>query len=103
MNLCFAGFTEWADCTLLWVSIVALFFLAAVFRRQVADNLLGIDFSLIGSAGAAEVIFLIMIFITHSLKWSFLLGLVGMLLAGFLTAPFMPDGSSEGGGGEGWY
>lgn len=99
---CFAGF-EGFDCSLLWIVILLLFFLAALFRKNIAEGILGMDFSLIGSTIFAEILFIIIILVSKSIKWSFLIALIGLLIGGFVSAPWMPDGSSEGGGGEGWY
>lgn len=100
---CFAGFAGF-DCSILWIIMILLFFVAAVFRKNIADGLLGIDFSLIGGSGAGAIVFVIMIYITHSIKWSGIAGLVGVIVGGFIGAKFLPDGESDSGGGEGgWF
>jgi hypothetical protein len=93
-GFCFGGFTGF-DCSLLYIVMILLFFLAAIFRKQVAENL-GIDFTLIGSTALAEGAFIIIIILFSSMKWGFLAGLIGLLIGGFALAPFLPD--SEGGG-----
>ena len=85
--MCFGGF-EGFDCSILWVIIIMLFFFAAVFRRQVADALLDMDFHLISSIVLAEVLYILMIFITHNMKLAAIVGLAGMILGGFIGAKF---------------
>lgn len=100
---CFAGFTGF-DCSILWIIMIGLFFVAAVFRKNIAEGLLDIDFSLIGGSGGGAIIFIIMSYITHSMKWSGIAGLVGVVVGGFLGASFLPDGESDSGeGGDGWF
>jgi len=94
---CFAGLTGF-DCSISWIVMVLLFFLGAILRRQ-ADSLLGMEFSLIGSTILSEIVFIIMLYITHSMKWSFLLGIVGVLVGGFIGAMWF----GGGGGSEEWY
>lgn len=99
---CFAGF-EGFECSLLWIILILIFFIAAMFRKHVAEGLIGMDYSLIGGTAIAEILFIVVIYISHSFKWGFLIAMIGVLAGGFLTAPFLPDGSSEGGGEGGWY
>ena len=94
---CFAGF-EGFDCSILWIIMILIFFMAAVVRRQVADQLLDMDFSLLASTIVAEIAFVITVFITKSHKFGLLAGLVGVLIGGFLGAKFI--GSEESGGFE---
>ena len=99
---CFAGYAGF-DCSLLWIAMIFLFFIGAIFRRQVADGLLSIDFSLIGATVLAEIVFVVMNYITHSLKWSFLVAIVAIVVGGFIGAKFLPDGGGEGGEGGEWF
>lgn len=100
---CFAGFAGF-DCSILWIIIILLFFAAAIFRKNIAEGLLDMDFSLIGGSVSGALIFIIMIYITHSIKWSGLSGLVAVIVGGFVGAQFLPDGESSSGGGEGgWF
>lgn len=99
---CFAGFQGF-DCSILWIIIILLFFTAAIFRKNIAEGILGIDFSLIGGAVGGAIVFIIMIYITHSMKWSGIIGLVGVIVGGFVGATFLPDGESSGGGDDGWF
>ncbi len=100
---CFAGF-EGFDCSILWIIIVLLFFAAAVFRKNIAEGILDMDFSLIGGSVAGALVFVIMTYITHSMKWSGVAGFIGVIIGGFIGAKFLPDGESDSGGGEGgWF
>ena len=100
---CFAGFAGF-DCSLLWIIMIILFFIAAMFRKNIAEGLLDMEFSLIGGSIGAVIVFIIMIYITHSMKWSGVAGLVGVIIGGFVGATFLPDGESDSGGGDGgWF
>lgn len=100
---CFAGFVGF-DCSLLWIVIILLFFAAAIFRKHIAEGLLDMGFSLIGGTTAGAIVFIIMTYITHSIKWSGIIGLVGVIIGGFVGAQFLPDGeSSSEGGDDGWF
>lgn len=98
---CFAG-QEGFSCSFLWILMIVLFFISAMLRRQIND-LLGMDFSLIGATVGAELSFVIIMLITKSFQWSFIGGIVVCIIAGFVSASFMPDSDSERGGGEGWF
>lgn len=100
---CFAGFVGF-DCSILWFIMIGLFFVAAMFRKNIAEGLLDMDFSLIGGASGGAIIFIIMMYITHSMKWGGIAGLVGVIVGGFLGAQFLPDGESNSeGGSDGWF
>ncbi len=100
---CFAGF-EGFDCSLLWIIMIMLFFSAAVFRKNIAEGLLDMDFSLIGASIIGCIVFIIMIYITGSMKWGGISGLIGVIAGGFIGAHFLPDGESSSGGGDGgWF
>ena len=100
---CFGGF-EGFDCSILWLILMALFFTAALFRKNIAEGILDMDFSLIGATAAGAITFIVMIYITHSMKISGIAGLIGVIIGGFIGAKFLPDGESDSGGGEGgWF
>ncbi len=100
---CFAGFVGF-DCSILWIIIILLFFSAAVFRKNIAEGLLDMDFSLIGGSVAGALVFIIMMYITHSMKWGGIVGFLGVVVGGFLGAGFLPDGQSDSGGDDGgWF
>jgi len=99
---CFAGFQGF-DCSILWIIIMVIFFAAAMFRKNIAEGLLDMDFSLIGATASGTLVFIIMTYITHSMKWSGLIGFAGAVIGGFIGSRFLPDGSSSGGGEGGWF
>ena len=100
---CFAGF-EGFDCSILWIIMIGLFFTAAVFRKNIAEGILNMDFSLIGGSAGGAVVFIIVVFITHSMKVSGIAGIIGVIVGGFVGAKFLPDGESDSGGGDdGWF
>ncbi len=100
---CFAGF-EGFDCSILWIIIVLLFFATAVFRKNIAEGILDMDFSLIGGFVFGTIVFIVMMYITHSMKWGSIVALIGVIVGGFVGASFLPDvESSEGGGDGGWF
>jgi ABC-type multidrug transport system permease subunit len=99
---CFAGYAGF-DCSILWMMMIGLFFVAAVFRKNIAEGILDMDFSLIGGSVAGAITFIIMTYITHSMKWSGIIGLIGVVTGGFVGAQFLPDGESDSGGGDGWF
>lgn len=98
---CFAGFTGF-DCSILWIIMIGLFFVAALFRKNIAEGILDIEFSLIGSSVTGAIVFIITIYITHSMEWSGIIGIIGVIIGGFVSAPFLPDTESSG-GGDGWF
>lgn len=91
--LCFAGF-EGFDCSILWIIMILLFFIAAVIRRQL-NEFTDMGFSLIGSVILAEIGFVIAAFIFHSFRWAFLVGLIALLVGGFLGGPIIGDTGEE--------
>jgi hypothetical protein len=93
---CIGRFEGW-NCSLFWIVIILLFFITAIFRRQVAENLIGIDFSLIGGTISSVGVFILISLIFGSMKWGFIFGIIGAIIGGFLLVPFFPDASSEGG------
>lgn len=98
---CFAGFLGF-DCSILWIIIILLFFVAAIFRKNIA-GLIDMDFSLIGGTAGGIIVFVVMIYITHSMEWSGIIGVIGVIIGGFVGASFLPDGESDSGGGDGWF
>lgn len=99
---CFAGFTGF-DCSILWIIMILLFFAAAIFRKNVAEEILDMGFSLIGGTIAGAITFIVMMYITHSMKWGSIVGFIGVVIGGLVGAQFLPDGESDSGGGDGWF
>lgn len=74
----------------------AAFLSAAIFRRLVANDMLGMDFSAYGATITGIIGWLTLNFIFHNLKISLIAGIIGILAGGFLFARFFPDGQSSG-------
>ena len=75
--------------------MILLFFVAARFRKHIADGLLDMEFSLIGATLVGEISFVILVVLTRSMKWGMAAGLIGMILGGFLLN-FIDFGSGGG-------
>ena len=91
---CFAGY-EGFGCSIAWLLMVLIFFISAIFRKQIAEGLLNTEFSLIGSVILGEVGFVVGSFLTHSFKWSFLIGMFALVVGGLVGSKFLPDGGSD--------
>jgi hypothetical protein len=72
-----------------------LVLIAILFRKNVANDLLGWDFSLIGSGVIGVIGYFILYGIFHNIKLSFIGGLALLLIGGFFLAPILGDGSNE--------
>lgn len=76
--------------------MILIFFAAAIYRRQIADGIFGADFSLLISVIAAELGFIISLYI-FPMKYAFVIALVIMLVGGHLGSRFFSEGDSGGG------
>jgi len=90
-GLCFWGETGMA-CNLGYAGIVMLFFMAAIFRRQVAVNILNMNFDLIWSMIVMVPVYLILL-VLLPLKFVFFISLFIALGGGFLGMiwPILPS------------
>jgi len=91
---CFAG-TSGFDCSLVWIIMTILFFIAAIARRQLSD-LLDINFSLIGATILGEIAFVATLYIFSGMKIPFVLGIAGIVAGGLIGSVW--DQSDDGGG-----
>lgn len=91
---CFAGMVGW-DCSMAWIVMIVIFFVGAIFRRQVADNLLSMPFSLMIGTIAGEIGFIIFCYLIP-IKWAFLGAIIVNIVVGFIAAPFDPFASDGG-------
>jgi len=78
----------------------ALFLGGSIFRKLVANEILGMGFSLIGGTALGSLLF-ILIDNIFNLKFAVIGGLVGLMVGGFGGSFIMPD--SESSGSEGSY
>lgn len=84
--ICFAGAAGF-DCSLIWIGIICLFFVGALFKKQVVENLLGGDFDVIIGTFTAEVLYIVSLYLMP-MKYAFLVGIIGLLVGGFLAIRF---------------
>ena len=93
---CFGGLTGF-DCSISWIIMILLFFIAAICRRQFY-NLFSLNFSLIGGTALGEILFVAFLYVFNGMKFPFIIGLVGVFAGGFLGSIW--DQSGEEGGFE---
>lgn len=74
---------------------------AFIFRKSIANDSLGMGFSVIGASALSCIVFIIVKAATDwSIKYAFVIGLVAWVVGGFLLAEQIGDGYADGGGGE---
>lgn len=88
MSLVCLGAETGMACNGAWLIVVFLFFAAAILRKQIED-FLGMEFSLPASAGAGILVFIVVFFISQNHKLGLAVGLITLLVAGFLLGPFL--------------
>lgn len=92
---CLPGFADW-DCSMIWITWTALFFISAILRRQIGENL-GQSFSLIGALAlgiVANIVFLYLPYI-GGIKFAVLAGIIGVVIGGFFGGAIgLPDGQA---------
>jgi len=82
------------DCSLNIIIMVVIFFVVAILRKQLSEGL-DTDFSMIGGTVLGELVFIILMFVLSNQKLSFIGGLVGVLVGGFLGGQFLGDGGVQ--------
>jgi len=82
---------EWS---LAWLSLVILFFIIAIANKWITE--FGYGFNALMAYAVSFIGFFIVISITGSTKWSFLTGIIGVIVGGFLVGYFWD--TSDGGG-----
>ena len=88
--------TSGFECSFLIYVIPAILVIGAIlFRKNVANDVMGHSFSIIGSSIAGVLCYFVMLGIFHSSKWAIIVGVVALVVAGFLTAPFIGDGDAD--------
>ena len=88
--------TSGFECSFVIYLIPAvLVILAILFRKNVANDVLDIPFSIIGSGVSGVLVYYIIFGIFHSFKYSVLGGVIGLIVGGFIAGQFLPDGESE--------
>lgn len=81
-------------CSLSWATGAILFFIVALSRRWIGEEM-GWDYNFIGGLIGAYLPWLIIITIVGSYKFAFLGGIAGSFIGGFLGGSFF-GGSEDG-------
>jgi len=68
---------------------------ALLFRKNVANDLMGYPFSVIGSSALSILLFTILNIFIENFKIPLAISLIGFFVGGFLLAPLIGDGESE--------
>jgi len=76
---------------LAWLGLVILFFLIVFTRKWVGEEM-GVGFNLLGAFVGAGIPYLIVITITCSYKWALGIGIIGLVIGGFLLGQFIDSG-----------
>jgi len=93
-----SGFTILGECSLAWIGFVIIFFLCMVLKRQTNDGILsGTNFNVPGAFILGLGANVIITAITGSVRWSFLAGLAGVAVGGFIIGIFFNTSSDDGG------
>lgn len=88
--------TSGFECSFVIYLIPAFLVLGALlFRKNVANDLLGQPFSIIGSSVISLICYYLVYGLFHSFKWSLISGIIGLIIGGFVLAFFLPDGESD--------
>ena len=76
--------------------ISAAFVLGAMlFRKNVANDIMGFPFSVIGSSAGSILLFIVFDNMFNSIKIPLATGLIGFFAGGFLLASIIGDGETE--------
>jgi len=84
--------------TLIIAAIISLG--AILFRKNVANDLLDMPFSIIGAIAVGSILTIIIQNMFDAFKWALLAGIVGCLVGGFIGGNFLGDGESDNSGGK---
>jgi len=68
-----------------------------IFRKSVANDLLNMEFSFIGSLSFSMITFIILDLIFNNIKILVVGSLIMWTIGGFLLAPIIKDGEASGG------
>lgn len=80
------------ECSFSYILGALLVMIAIMFRKNIANDLIGTAFSVIGGSIGGLVVYISILFAFGSLKWAFIIGLAGMLIGGFLSGNILGDG-----------
>jgi len=88
------GYIAPEGCMAARLGLVGLFFVIAIIRKWGGEEM-EIDFSFTWSLILGFLAYFVTVTLTGSLKWSFLAGIVGSLIGGYLFGQFMGEGGYE--------
>ncbi len=77
--------------TMAWVGAVILVFILFFIRKWIGEEM-GVPFSILFASVGLGMGYLITITLSCSMKWAFIIGLVSMLIGGFLIGLFLGEG-----------
>jgi len=92
--VCLGNYFTGFDCSFLWISMTLLFFISALFRKWVAEPS-GMEYNIIGAVALSEICFIAMALIFHNIQWALGVGVIGVIIGGWLGAKLL--GGGEGG------
>ncbi len=84
-NLCFGA--EAMGCGFIYIGAVVIFFIAAVFRRQVCVNILDVNYDLIWATLIGLLVYFPLVIFLPT-KWAFFLGMLAAITGGFMGLVF---------------
>lgn len=92
-----AGFSLLGACSMAWIVIAILVFLALIARRQAEDGILaGMGYNIFGAMGVGLGAAIVIITLFGNSVWALIFGVVGIAAGGFGIG--LITGSSEGEG-----
>jgi hypothetical protein len=91
---CFAGLVGW-DCSISWLIMIVIFFAMAIFRKNIAEDLMGGSFSLLFSTIVGEIAFIISLYLFDNFKFPFIISLIFGIAGGFILTGLDPFSEVE--------
>ena len=76
-------------CSLAWLVLVVIFFIAMIIRKQCDDGALaGVGYNVMGALIGGFGVAIILTIIFTSFKWALIGGIAGVLIGGFVAGRF---------------
>jgi len=89
------------NCSLAWLGLVILFFVAAFTNKWLGKEM-EVPFNFIASLVIGILAYVVVMTFSGSARWSILAGLIGEGIGGFLGGITFGGASDDGGGGGDW-
>lgn len=86
------------DCSMSWLTLVIVVFIALILRRQAEDGFLsGMGFNVVGALGVGLGLDILLVTLFGSPRWALLAGIAGVAIGGFLLGMIwdQAEGGSE--------